>query len=156
MYKGKIIARLIDKNTGSLKYEKEIVNQVVDDIRLMMFTAAYDLEPICVHIGYDDDDSVAPNNPKCHWGNLAGKMLADIQIDDPPINMGNENYEYRCVYPTNAFSPPSSGERQINLIALKRYWDNILYAYKKLTVPIVQTTNDYLEIIYTLSSVVVA
>lgn len=150
-YKGQITARLIDKNTGRIRRKCEIINQIVDDIYTMMFYTNRDIDPLRVYIGFDDDDSIAPNNPSYHWGDISGKMITNKSRS--PVDMGNQNYEYRCLYPDASFPPPSTEDREVNLIALRHDDGATLYAYKKMTTPIIQTTNDYLEIIYTLSAI---
>lgn len=152
MYEGKIIARLIDKNTGKLKREINVQNQIVDDIYTMMFVAARNLSPLNVYIGYDETDAVAPNDPKLHWADISSYMIDSKSRG--AVDMGYQSYEYRCLYPDSSFAPPSSADRNVNLIALKHSDGNTLYAYKKLTTPIVQTTSDYLELIYALSAVI--
>jgi len=152
MVEGKIISRLIDKNTGKVKQEINVQNQIVNDIYTMMFVADRDLSPLNVYIGYDESDTVAANDPTLHWADISSLMIDSKSRD--AVDMGYQSYEYRCLYPDSSFAPPSSEDRNINLIALKHSDGNTLYAYKKLTTPIVQTTSDYLELIYTLSAVI--
>jgi len=152
MFKGKILARLIDKNTGKVKQEIDVTNQIVDGIYTMMFVAARNLSTLNVYIGYDATDTVAANDPTLHWANISSLMIDSKSRG--AVDMGYQSYEYRCLYPDSSFAPPASADRNINLIALKHSDGNTLYAYKKLTTPIVQTTSDYLELIYALSAVI--
>lgn len=152
MYEGKIIARLIDKNTGKVKQEIDVQNQIVDDIYTMMFSSSRNLSPLNVYIGYDESETVAPNDPTLHWADISSLMIDSKSR--AAVDMGYQSYEYRCLYPDSSFDPPSSEDRNVDLIALKHSDGNTLYAYKKLTTPIVQTTSDYLELIYALSAVI--
>ena len=151
MIKGHITARLLDQN-GKLKQEIQIENQIVNDIYTMMFVSARNLSPLNVYIGYDEGDAVAPSDPSLHWADITGYMIDSKSI--AAIGMGYQSYEYRCLYPSSSFAPPSTTDRNVDLIALKHANGNTLYAYKKLTTPIVQTPSDYLELIYALSAVI--
>ncbi|MDP8218625.1 MAG: hypothetical protein P9M03_07860 [Candidatus Theseobacter exili] len=166
MYEGRIIARLIDKNTGKVKKEIDIANQISDEAFDVYFcygyegrSGAFNFDALYITLGNDSEDVVPANDPKIGYSDISSYILESKKISK--TEAGENLLEYRCLYPTTSFAPPVA-DRSINLMALWLTWDQSswsptqsLIGYKKLTEPIVQTTSDYLEVIYALSAGVV-
>ena len=159
MFKGNIQIRLINKYTKKVT-EVAVQNQVVDELfnKICMYRGRshsanrFDLNNLHVWLGLDSSNEVPENEPRLVYNDINSYLTRAKYVGKTVIN--NYMYEYKCVYPDTAFTPPSS-DTDYNLIALTKRWYKAgsgntytLLAYKKLSSTITQTTEDHLEIIY--------
>lgn len=143
--KGYIQCLLKNKN-GEVVHKESFENIVVDNIyKATMDGGGVALSPLRVFIS--GDNTVPEGDPKLQYGNIGTnygyKEVSAVSVPDDP-----KSRQYQCLYPSSCFSPPTE-ERTIHVIGMA--YSGTLLCYKKLSSPIVQTPEQYMEIIYTLT-----
>ncbi len=133
---------------GNIIKDGKIKNIVVDNIyKAFLSGGGVGLSPLRVFIS--GDSTVPEGDPKLQYSdigdNFGYKEVPATAVPDEP-----KSRQYQCLYPSSNFAPPVA-ERTINVIGMT--YGTTLLCYKKLSSPIIQTPEMYMELIYTLSLV---